>query len=103
MRKLGIGLDRSVNKIGSIPLDPDAVIYFAAATSAGASVTAPYRDYYNNTIIALKNNGEWAKRDSIFIFATGVGVSEATRKIWSKIWRIKSHWRAHKTGCDGRW
>ncbi len=74
------------NYYGSaLVFDADAQSYFDAVLAEGSSVTDAYKILYNNTILALKANGEWAKRDSIFIFATGVGVAEADRKIWSKI------------------
>jgi len=52
-------------------IDADAQAYFNACTTAGASVTGAYINYYNNTIIALKASSQWTELDSLFIDATG--------------------------------
>lgn len=68
---IGIGVGLKSKKLSAAGFDPDALVFFAAATAAGAPVTGAYLDYYNNSIKALKAANQWDELDSLYIDATG--------------------------------
>ena len=67
MLKLGIGIDKSVKKIGAgTTFDPDATAFFNRVTAAGGSLTATEQTSINTLVIDLKGFGIWTGLNAIY-------------------------------------
>lgn len=70
MPGIGIGISPFFNRVtGGGGFDPDANAWFSANASAGNPVSDIEKPYYNDMYLRWKANGEWANKDSIFVFA----------------------------------